>query len=150
MPLLAHWVCQKNPRTHKNKIGTPPPKKNPKYPPPLKCGILWTWVFLQKERIFPGAHKIGAAISRPRIAGRKFYGHEDFSESGVARRLLPNSSGVPGCKGPLRPCVCSVLPLHPPNKEFHLAKGFCRAKFWAKFALWRGGSAAKSWWPRIA
>ena len=25
---------QKNPRAHKNKIGPPPPKKNPKYPPP--------------------------------------------------------------------------------------------------------------------
>ena len=35
--------------------------------------------FLQKERIFPGAHKIGAAISGPRIAGQKFYGREDFS-----------------------------------------------------------------------
>ena len=47
--------------------------RNPKYPPPLKRGILWTWrVFLQKERIFPGAHKIGAAISGPRIAGKTF------------------------------------------------------------------------------
>ena len=31
---------QKNPRAHKNKIGTPP-QKNLKYPP-LKGGILWT------------------------------------------------------------------------------------------------------------
>ena len=44
-------IYQKNPRAHKNKIGTPPPKK-PKVPPPLKRGILWTLVFLQKERIF--------------------------------------------------------------------------------------------------
>ena len=29
-------------------------------------------VFLQKERIFPGAHKIGAAISGPRIADTNF------------------------------------------------------------------------------
>ena len=42
------------------------------YPPPPKRGILWTWVFLQKERIFPGAHKIGAAISGPRIADTNF------------------------------------------------------------------------------
>ena len=40
---------QKNPRAHKNKIGTSPP---PPQKPPLKRGILWTWVFLQKERIF--------------------------------------------------------------------------------------------------
>ena len=32
--------------------------------------------FLQNERIFPGAHKIGAAISGPRIADKKIYGHE--------------------------------------------------------------------------
>ena len=37
-------------------------------------------VFQQKEQKMPGAHKIGAAISDPRITGRKFYGHEDFSE----------------------------------------------------------------------
>ena len=28
--------------------------------------------FLQKERIFPGAHKIGATISSPRIADKHF------------------------------------------------------------------------------
>ena len=37
-------------------------------------------VFLQKERIFHVPIKIGAAISGPRIAGKNFYGHEDFSE----------------------------------------------------------------------
>ena len=34
----------------------------------------------RKNAFLPGVHKIGAAISGPRIAGRKFYGHEDFSE----------------------------------------------------------------------
>ena len=41
-------LYQKNPRAHKNKIGTPPP---PPKPPP-KRGILRTWFFLQTERIF--------------------------------------------------------------------------------------------------
>ena len=51
----------------------PPPKKKPKYPPPpLKRGILRTQVFLQKEGIFPGVRKIGAAISGPRIADTNF------------------------------------------------------------------------------
>ena len=50
----------------KSALAPPPPK------PPLKRGILWTWVFLQKERIFPGVHKIGAAISGPRIADTNF------------------------------------------------------------------------------
>ena len=34
----------------------------------------------RKNTIFPGAHKIGAAISGPRIAGRSFYGHEGIFE----------------------------------------------------------------------
>ena len=51
----------------KIKSALPPPPK-----PPPKRGILWTWVFLQKERIFPGVHKIGAAISGPRIADTNF------------------------------------------------------------------------------
>ena len=57
-----------NPRAHKNKIGTPPPPKTP----PQKSGILRTWFFLQKERIFPGVHKIGAPITGPRIADTNF------------------------------------------------------------------------------
>ena len=52
-------------------VGTPPPPK-PKIHPPLKRGILWTWFFLQSGRIFPGVHKIGAAISSPRIADKNF------------------------------------------------------------------------------
>ena len=82
-------ISQKNPRAHKNKIGTSPPqKKNQNTPPPLKRGILWTWLFfLQKERIFPGAHRIGAAISGPRIAGRNFDGREDFSEKIVSQNF---------------------------------------------------------------
>ena len=59
----------------------PPPKKNPKYPP-KKAEFYGHGFFLQKERIFPGVHKIGAAISGPRIADKKFYGHEDFSDLG--------------------------------------------------------------------
>ena len=37
--------------------------------------------FLAERTHFPGAHKIGAAISGPRIARKKFYGHEDFSDN---------------------------------------------------------------------
>ena len=66
-------MFQKNPRAHKNKIGTPPPKK------PKKRGILWTWVFLQRKSIFPGVHKIDAPISGPRIADKNFT-DTDFSE----------------------------------------------------------------------
>ena len=49
---------------------TPPPP-NPKHPPPQTRNFM-DMGFLQKERIFPGAHKIGAAISGPRIADKHF------------------------------------------------------------------------------
>ena len=35
-------------------------------------------VFLEKERIFPGALKICAAIPGPRITANNFCRHEDF------------------------------------------------------------------------
>ena len=71
-----YWAAlhniQKNPRAHKSKIGTPPLPQNPKYPPPLNEEFYGHGFFLQKERIFPGVHKIGAAISGPRIADKNF------------------------------------------------------------------------------
>ena len=71
----------------KIKSALPPPKpKTP--PPPLKRGILWTQVFLQKERIFPGVHKIGAAISGPRIADTNFTDTRIFLNQSVSRGPL--------------------------------------------------------------
>ena len=64
---------RKNPHAHKNKIGTstPPLPKKPR--PPLKGGILWASGFSsRKNQKMPGAHKIGAATSGPRIAGGNF------------------------------------------------------------------------------
>ena len=68
------YKSQKNPRAHKNKIGTSPP--------PPKRGILWTLFFLQSGRIFPGVHKIGAAISGPRIADKNFTDTRIFLKKG--------------------------------------------------------------------
>ena len=85
VPFLLPKEKKKNPHAHKNKIGksTPPPfQKNPRPPPPLKGGVLWAWGFSnRKKQKMPVAHKIGAAISVPRIAGDKFYRHVDFSEN---------------------------------------------------------------------
>ena len=67
MPLLFRKICA--PIEIKSAL---PPQKKTQIPPPLKGGILWTWVFLQKERIFPGVHKIDAPISGPRIADKHF------------------------------------------------------------------------------
>ena len=56
-------------------------------------------VFLRKENAsFPGTHKIGAAISGPRVAGKKCYGHGDFSESGKKKEPKPKLFG-PGIFG---------------------------------------------------
>ena len=63
---------QKNPRAHKNKIGTSPPPKPNSPPPPKTRNFMDMEVFLQKEGIFPGVRKIGAAISGPRIADTNF------------------------------------------------------------------------------
>ena len=64
-------ITQKNPRAHKNKIGTPPPKTQ-NTPPPKTRNFMGMGIFLQKGCIFPGAHKIAE------LRGKKFYGHEDL------------------------------------------------------------------------
>ena len=69
---LCCTLFQKKTRAHKNKIGTSSPQ-SPKYPPPLKRGILWACrVSCRKNAIFPGTHRIDAAISGPRIAAKHF------------------------------------------------------------------------------
>ena len=74
---------RKIPAPIKVKSALPPPKKKPEItPPPLNEEFYGHGVFLQKERIFPGAHR---TISGPGIAGKKFYGHEDFSERSLFR-----------------------------------------------------------------
>ena len=44
----------------------------------------------------PGAHKIGAAISGPRIAGGKKYGHEAFSDSPKGPKIEKIQDRLPG------------------------------------------------------
>ena len=50
----------------------PPPLPEKPTTPPLERGVLWAWGYSsRKSPKMPGAHKSGAAISGPRIAGRK-------------------------------------------------------------------------------
>ena len=85
----------------KIKSALPPPK--PKIPPPKTRGILRTWFFLQKERIFPRVHKIGAPISGPRIADTNFtdtrifliLGHWTLLRTAGFVNGLSRSRGVP-------------------------------------------------------
>ena len=55
----------------KIKIGTPPPKKKPKYPLPLNEEF-YGHGFSCRKKNFPRPHKIGAAISGTRIADKNF------------------------------------------------------------------------------
>ena len=71
---------RKHPHAHKNKIGTSTPLSKTATPPPQIKTFMGMGVFLQKEPKMPSAHKIGAAISGPRIAGGTNYGREAFSE----------------------------------------------------------------------
>ena len=85
-PLLSHPLLSKirkilAPVKIKSALPLSPPPPQKTKIPPLKRGILWAWWFpCRKKAIFPGSRKIGAAISGPIIAGKTFYGHEDFSE----------------------------------------------------------------------
>ena len=63
--------------------------------PPIKRGILWAWEFSsRKNQKMPGAHKIGAAISGPRIAVGKLTDIRLF----LRKALSP-------CTGPLPPSI---------------------------------------------
>ena len=75
------FQTQKNPRAHKNKIGTPPPcPPKPKIPPPPKTRNFMDMGFsCRTDAFFPGVHKIWRSHFRPQNCGQKFYGHKDFS-----------------------------------------------------------------------
>ena len=87
---------RKNPCAHKIKSALPPPpfRKTQKYPPPPENeDFMGMEVFsCRKNAIFPAAHKIGAAISGPRIAGKTLHGHEDFSDQW--KSCFPGDVGV--------------------------------------------------------
>ena len=81
-------ITQKNPRAHKNKIGTPSPKKTQIPPPPKTRNFVDMGFLLQKERICPGVHKIDAPISGPRIADKNFTGTRVFLKYLLLERLI--------------------------------------------------------------
>ena len=97
---------QKNPRAHKNKIGTSTPPSQKAQNPPLKGGILWARGFSsRKNQRIPGAHKTGAAISGPRITGGKLTDTRIFlNYLGKSRgsRRTPQSPAKPSKVPPQR------------------------------------------------
>ena len=70
-------VSQKNPRAHKNKIGTPPPPKNPKCP--KTRNFMDMGFSCRKSAFFQASIKLTHPFPAQNC-GQKFCGHEDFSE----------------------------------------------------------------------
>ena len=67
-------LAEKIPAPIKIKSALPPPPQTQNTPPPpLNRGILWTWRFsCRKNAEILGAHRIGAAISGPRVVDKNF------------------------------------------------------------------------------
>ena len=65
-------LIQKNPRAHKIKLALPPPPQKTQNPPPHNEEFYGHRFSCRKNAFFPGVHKIGAAISGPRIADTNF------------------------------------------------------------------------------
>ena len=113
-------IDRKNPHAHKNKIGTstPPSWKKPRTPP-LKGGILWAWGFSsRKNPKMPGAHKIGAAISGPRITDGNFMDATLFL-NWVKSDVSPVSSKFWNTPGQIALCLHSVKPVSPQHRGHH-------------------------------
>ena len=94
---------QKNPRAHKNKISTPPPKK-PKIPP-LKRGILWTWVFsCRKSTFFQASIKLTHPFPAPELRTKIFMDMRIFLK--ICRCCFPHPPEVKTFMGSLSCMTC--------------------------------------------
>ena len=84
---------RKIPAPIKIKLALAPPLSPPKnYPALLKQGLLWAWCFSsRRKQKIPGAHKIGAAVSGPRVAGGKITDLSLFSS--LRQTLCRKNSG---------------------------------------------------------
>ena len=81
---------QKNPRAHKNKIGTSPP---PPKPPPNTRNFM-DMGFPAERTHFSRCPYIWRGHFRPQNCGHEFYGHEDFSD--LVRRTQERCGGLEG------------------------------------------------------
>ena len=75
---------QKNPRAHKNKIGTSPPKKNPNTPPPKTRNFMDMAFPAERTHFFQASIKLAQPFPAPELQANKFTdtrnSHEKCSE----------------------------------------------------------------------
>ena len=113
IPFSSTEKVQKNPRAHKIKNRHCPPPQTTTLPP-LKRGILWTWVFsCRKNAFFQAPIKLAQPFPAPELRTNNFYGHEDFFSE---KCPLCDSEGIwRSPRGPAAVCdpnrpvsICSV------------------------------------------
>ena len=134
--LFGPDIFQKNPRAHKNKSALPPPKTQNTPPPPLKRGILWTWVFpAEGAYFFQASIKLTHPFPAPELRTKilwtrgffwflvRIYYLRDFAwdipevpekfekKKSLCSILVPYSRLSAGATGPPRP----DLSLHTPD-----------------------------------
>ena len=81
LPLFcAGTLVQKNPRAHKNKIGTPPPPQNP--PPPLKEEFYGHGFSCRKNAFFQAPIKLAQPFPAPELRTKNFTDTRIFVISG--------------------------------------------------------------------
>ena len=108
---ISHWAAK---HAHKNKIGTSTPLlKNPNTPPKRRI-FMGMGVFSSRKesKKRPGAHKISAAISGPRIVGGNFM---DITLFLILGRGIAT---VLGLQNPVLPSPYPVLPFSYPALPF--------------------------------
>ena len=76
--LLKQTLFRKNPRAHKNKIGTSPPPAKPKIPPP-NPKFYGHGFSCRTDAFFQASIKLAQPFPAAELR-TKIYGHEDFSE----------------------------------------------------------------------
>ena len=148
---MSTELSRKNPHAHKNKIGTSTPPSKKTQNPPLKGGILWAWGFSsRKNPKMPGAHKIGAAISGPRITGGNFMDTTLFLKKILVCKIWFYPSPPPPRKGPK---WGKTVQISRKSSKLTLSRGggaiLDKTILWTSGRFWERNSMLFIFWARV-
>ena len=113
---------QKNPRAHKNKIGTPPPpkKKKPNTPPPQTEEFYGHgFFFCRKNAFFQAPIKLAQPFPAPELRTNNFTDTRIF----LSKPMAENAENEPVCSRALWLDVPSVLGSCGPREQCHSSSG---------------------------